>query len=155
MNIHESKAEKILGIFFTVLGIVLLTVIIPSQIAHVEKAYPQPRFFPDIVAGLIAVLGVVLFLSGLRKERAGKQATEETYSLNKVEARMVLLTLGIVSLYVAALYFIPYIPATMILLAVLITLYGQRNKVKIILPSVLLPIIIYIGFTYALKLRMP
>ena len=43
----------------------------------------------------------------------------------------------------------------MVFLAVLITLYGQRNKLKIILPSVLLPIIIYVGFTYGLQLHMP
>lgn len=103
----------------------------------------------------MTVLGIVLFASGWRKGKAPKQEDEETYSLGKKETRLVLLTLGIVILYVIILHFIPYIPATMVFLAVLITLYGQRNKLKIILPSVLLPIIIYVGFTYGLQLHMP
>ena len=155
MSLNESKAEKILGIVFTVLGILLLAVIIPSQIAYVKNAYPQPRFFPNLIAGLITVLGVVLFATGLRKGKQPDQEDGETYSLNLTEARMVLLTLVILGVYVAAMYVIPYIPATMIFLAVMITLYGQRNPFKIVIPSVCLPIIIYLAFTYALKLRMP
>ena len=155
MVLNESKAEKILGVVFTVLGVLLLAVIIPTQIAYVKNAYPQPRFFPNIIAGLMTVLGIVLFVSGWRKGKAPKQEDEETYSLGKKETPLVLLTLVIVILYVIILHFIPYIPATMVFLAVLITLYGQRNKLKIILPSVLLPIIIYVGFTYGLQLHMP
>ena len=154
MVLHQGKAEKILGVFFTLLGIVLLAVIIPSQIAYVEGGYPQPRFFPNIIAGLMTVLGIALFVSGVRKDKQ-PSPDDETYSLGKKEAQLVLLTLGIIIVYVVCLYFIPYIPTTMILLAVLITLYGQRNKLKIILPSVLLPILIYIGFTYGLKLKLP
>lgn len=61
MVLNESKAEKILGVVFTVLGVLLLAVIIPTQIAYVKNAYPQPRFFPNIIAGLMTVLGIVLF----------------------------------------------------------------------------------------------
>ena len=67
MVLNESKAEKILGVVFTVLGVLLLAVIIPTQIAYVKNAYPQPRFFPNIIAGLMTVLGIVLFASGWRK----------------------------------------------------------------------------------------
>ena len=35
MSIQESKAEKMLGIFFAVLGILLIVAIIPWQIASV------------------------------------------------------------------------------------------------------------------------
>jgi len=155
MSLNESKAEKILGIVFAVFGVLLLAVIIPSQIAYVKNAYPQPRFFPNIIAGLITVLGVALFATGLHKGKKPDQEGGETYSLNFKEARLVLLTLVILGVYVAAMYVIPYLPATMIFLAVMITLYGQRNPLKIILPAVGLPIIIYFGFTYGLMLRMP
>ena len=104
MVLNESKAEKILGVVFTVLGVLLLAVIIPTQIAYVKNAYPQPRFFPNIIAGLMTVLGIVLFASGWRKGKAPKQEDEETYSLGKKETRLVLLTLGIVILYVIILH---------------------------------------------------
>ena len=72
MVLNESKAEKILGVVFTVLGVLLLAVIIPTQIAYVKNAYPQPRFFPNIIAGLMTVLGIVLFASGWRKGESPK-----------------------------------------------------------------------------------
>lgn len=47
MSIQESKAEKMLGIFFVVLGILLVVAIIPWQIAAVETEwYNAPRFSP-------------------------------------------------------------------------------------------------------------
>ncbi len=155
MVLNESKADKILGVFFTVLGLVLLVFIIPWQIAYVEGGYPQPRFFPNIIAGLMVVLGICLFVTGLRKDKNTKLEDQETYTFVPRETRLVLLTLLIVVIYVAALNFISYIPATMIFLAVMMLLYGQRKPLRIILVAVILPIIIYLGFTYGLQLRMP
>jgi hypothetical protein len=152
MTLNESKAERILGVFFFVFGAVLLLFIIPSQIAYVQGAYPQPRFFPQVIACLFMILGVALFVGGWRKKGS---ANQETYSFQWKELRLVLLTLGIVALYVLLLNWIPYIPATIIVLAVLIILYGQRNKFKIIGVSILLPIIIYVALTYGLQLRLP
>ena len=39
MVLNESKAEKILGVVFTVLGVLLLAVIIPTQIAYVKNSH--------------------------------------------------------------------------------------------------------------------
>ena len=156
MSLKEGKAEVILGAFFFVLGVLLVFLIIPGQIRLVDGASPQPRFFPSLIAGLMGVLGVVLFAGGLRKMKTVKEEDQSvTFSLQFKELLLVVLTLVIMALYVVLLNFVPYMPATMIALAVLITLYGQRNIFKIVGVSVLLPIIIYVGLTYGLQMRLP
>ncbi|MBR6231239.1 MAG: tripartite tricarboxylate transporter TctB family protein [Lachnospiraceae bacterium] len=154
MLLKEGKAEIWLGGFFTVFGILLLAVIIPSQIKYVDGGYPQPRFFPDLISGIILVLGISLCIQGIRKKKKDSE-DQETYSFKWKETRLVLITLGIIILYVASMYFIPYLPATIVATGVLVALYGQKKIWKIILTAALVPVIIYVGMTYGLMIRLP
>lgn len=153
MSLTESKSNKILGIFFTAFSLLLLFAIIPAQIKHIPGANPSPRFFPQVIAILLFILGVTLLISGI-KGKKGKP-DDVVFSLNAKEAKLVGITLGVFVLYTAALYFLPYIPATILTMAVLMTAYGQKKKWKIIATSILLPLIIYFSFTYLLMLKLP
>ena len=154
MSIKEGKAEIYLGIFFTVMGIIFLTLIIPNQIKYIEGAYPQPRFFPNLIMAIQTVLGIALGIGGYRKVKAKKEGQEE-YTFKWKEVRLVLITLGILIVYVIALDFIPYLPATIIATGALITVFGQKKIWKIVLTSVLVPSIIYFGMTYGLQVKLP
>jgi hypothetical protein len=87
------------------------------------------------------VLGIALLGLGISGKNKPNQAI--VFSLSAKEARLVGLTLGVFALYTIALYFIPYIPATIAAMGVLVTAYGQKSVKKIVLASVLLPLIIY------------
>jgi len=152
MSVDESKIERILGILFTCFGLVLLFLIIPSQIKDVGADFPTPRSFPNIIAGCISFLGILLFISGYRK--IGKEDLK-IYSLSKKEARLVSISLGLLILYVICLSYLPYIPVTVVVLGLMIWFYGQRNWIKLISVSVCLPLAIYFAFTYLLRLKMP
>ena len=154
MKVTESKAEQILGIVFAVLGVVLITVVIPWQVKEVsyDIIFNSPRFFPSLVSALLAVMGVVMFIQGWRKR--GKEG-QETYVLEKREAILVFLTLGVMVVYTALLYVLPYIPVTIAAMAFLIWAYGQRNWKKLIVAAIVLPIIIYVMFRFGLSLKMP
>lgn len=154
MSLKEGKADVILGIFFVVFGLLLLLAIIPSQIAYVEGGYPQPRFFPNIISALITVLGASLAIGGYRKVKSNKKK-QEVYSVEKKQLILVLITLGILIVYVASMYVIPYLPATIVATGVLVALYGQKSKLKIILTAILVPLIIYVAMTYGLQVRLP
>ena len=154
MSLKEGKAEIILGAFFTIIGILTLVWIIPTQIKYVDGAYPQPRFFPDLVAALTVVLGAALCIGGIRKHKAN-QENQEAYTFKWHEVRLVLITLGVLVLYIASMYFIPYLPATIVATGVLVALYGQKKIWKILLTAILVPVIIYFGLTYGLKIRLP
>ena len=155
MSLKEGKTELVMGILFSLFGVLLLTVIIPTQIKYVNGAYPQPRFFPQVIAALIVVLGIALFVGGIRKIKSMKEEDQEVYTFRWNEVRLVMFTLVVMMIYVAVLSFISYLPATMIALAVLMAAYGQRSKLKLIGVSVLLPVRIYVGLTYGLRLRLP
>ena len=49
MFLKESKAWIIAGLFFFVLGIAMVFVIIPWQIAEVKDVLVTARFFPRII----------------------------------------------------------------------------------------------------------
>lgn len=153
MSIQESKAEKILGIFFCILGVLLILVIIPWQIKAVDTDwFNTPRFFPYLISGLMVLLGVLLLISGIKKKDMEGQ---ETYSVTKNGLFSVVITLLMICIYVGALHFIPYLPCTIVALAVLMWFFGQRDLRKLIPIAVILPIIIYFGFTELLKLKLP
>lgn len=153
MSIRESKAEKGLGIFFFVLGVLLITLIIPWQIAKVQTDwYNSPRFFPYAVSGLMVVLGALLFVSGVRKKKLEDQ---EIYSFTKKGVLSVVVTLGVIAIYVVLLSFLPYIPCTIAALGAMMWFFGLRDLRKLIPIAVLLPLLIYFGFTELLKLKLP
>lgn len=154
MSLKEGKAEIILGIFFTVLGILFLAVIIPAQIKYVEGAYPQPRFFPNLICALMSVLGISLLAGGLKKKKVDAN-DQEVYSLTWQEGKLVLVTLGVLIVYIFSMKWIPYLPATIVVTGALVTLYGQKSKLKIILTAILVPVIIYVGMTYGLMVKLP
>ncbi len=154
MKLNESQAEQILGIIFVVLGLLCTVVIIPWQIKEVpyDIVFNSPRFFPTVIAILFVFLGAALFFIGRKKRGTEGQ---ETYSLEKREGLLVLLTLGTMVVYTILLHFLPYIPVTIIALGFLIWAYGQKNWKKIVITAVILPIVIYLLFSYGLQLRMP
>lgn len=154
MSMKEGKAEIVLGAFFAAVGILFLAVIIPAQIKYIDGAYPQPRFFPQVICSLMTVLGVALLIGGVRKKKENSD-DQEVYSFKKKEMTLVLITLGIIIVYVLSMNFIPYLPATIVATGVLVALYGQKSKLKIILTALILPGIIYVGMTYGLMIKLP
>ncbi|MEA4813818.1 MAG: tripartite tricarboxylate transporter TctB family protein [Oscillospiraceae bacterium] len=154
MSLKESKAEQIIGIVFAVLGVLFAAVIIPWQIKAVQcdLLFNSPRFFPEAIAVLFIILGACMFVFGRKKK---DRADQETYSLGKKEAKLVLLTLAVMVAYTIMLYFLPYIPVTIVTLGFLIWAYGQKSWKKIVIAAVVLPILIYVSFHYGLSLRMP
>lgn len=156
LSVHEGKAQFWLGIVFMVFSLLLFLVIIPTQVKSVESAdwFNSPRLFPYCIAGLIGVLGLCQLISGIRQRNVPLDKQKE-YSISLMELRLVLITLGLLAVYVFAMQWIPYIPATIVVLAALIFLYGQKNYIKIAAVSVGMSVVIYLAFTYLLKLRLP
>ena len=101
--------------------------------------FPTPRSFPNLLAGLLIVLGIALFVAGLKRKNSTDQ---KVYSITKTEAKPALVTLLLMVLYVISLYFVPYIPATIVVLALMIFIYGQRSLIKLAGASVAVPVII-------------
>ena len=152
MSFNESRLERWSGVFFAFLSILLYFGVIPWQIRHVPGVALSPRTFPNTITAFLFVLSVALFVSGwLRRNRTG----QKIFSISGNEIKLAALTLLTVSGYTLLLYVTPYIPATVIVMAVLIRLYGQRKWWKLGLVSFILPVLIYAVFTYLLRLQLP
>ena len=154
MSLKEGKAEIFLGIFFAVVGILCIALIIPAQIKYIDGAYPQPRFFPNLIMALQTVLGIALIVGGIRKKKVDSD-DQEVYTFTWTETRLVLITLGILAVYVLAMKWLPYFPCTVVVTGALVAIYGQKSKLKILLTAVILPAIIYFGLTYGLMIKLP
>ena len=157
MFLKESKAWIVAGLFFFVLGIAMVFVIIPWQIAEVKDVLVTARFFPRIICAIMAILGADLAYLGYRKgQKAAAPGIEERkLGVSMTGAKYIVVTFGVLALYVISFSFCPFIISTPILMFVLMLFYGQRSKVKLIGVSVLLPVITYLAFTYLLQLRLP
>lgn len=157
MFLKESKAWIIAGLFFFVLGVAMVFVIIPWQIAEVKDVLVTARFFPRIICAIMAILGADLAYLGYRKgQKAAATGIEERkLGVSMTGAKYIAVTFGVLALYVISFSFCPFIISTPILMFVLMLFYGQRSKVKLIGVSVLLPVITYLAFTYLLQLRLP
>ncbi len=152
MYFNESKAWMVSGIAFFLVGLLMVFVIIPWQIAEVANADVSPRFFPTIVCSIMAILGACLFYHGYRRRH---EENQKILGVSLVGLKYIGVTFGILILYVLALNWLPYIAATILALLALMLFYGQRNWIKLIGVSVGLPLLIYFSFTYLLMLKLP
>lgn len=152
MHLNESKAWMVSGIAFFVLGLLMVFVIIPWQIADIADADVSPRFFPTAICSIMAILGACLFYHGYRRRN---EENQKILGVTLAGIKYICVTFGILILYVLSLYWLPYIASTIVALIALMFFYGQRNWVKLIGVGVGLPLLIYFSFTYLLMLKLP
>ena len=148
VRISEYKAQIGCGIFFAAFAIILYFILIPSQIEVTRQQIGQsPRFFPELLAGLLFLFAVGLTASGWRM-RDKKNQKEIVFEAKEV--KLVLVTLAIISLQTIGFAFIGYLIPAILAMAVCMYAYGQRNWLKIVLISVLVPV----GIKYLFSLQM-
>lgn len=156
MKMSEAKANKIAGIVITIVGLLLIFLIIPTQIDMVDcDWYNSPRFFPYMVSGLITILGISLFLSSLSMAKKVPEEKQEVYETKKDQFKMALGVFGIMAAYTALLGVLGYIPCTLAMLIGMMRFCGQKSWPKIIIIAVVLTLGVYFGFSKLLYLRMP
>ncbi|MDP3387774.1 MAG: tripartite tricarboxylate transporter TctB family protein [Eubacteriales bacterium] len=152
MKIKESKAEIFIGLFLFIFALLLLFYIIPTQIRFVPSATTSPRLMPRFVAIIIGVLSLTMMFFGYLKRN---RLNQKEFSISQKEAKLVILTLIVIAIYTMAVKYIRYIPTTIISLAFLMWAFGQKSKIKLVLISTAVPIVIYVFFTNFLKIRLP
>lgn len=148
VRISEYKAQIGGGIIFAIFSVLLYFVIIPSQIAVTRQQMGvSPRFFPELLAALLFLFSVGLAIGGWRM-RDRKNQKEIVFESKEV--RLVLLTLGVISLQTVGFELVGYLIPAILAIAVCMYMYGQRNWLKIVLVSVLVPV----GIKYLFSLQM-
>jgi len=153
MQISESKAQMVGGTILALFAVALYFIIIPAEIIFAQvRMGVSPRYFPNLLAGLLFIFAVALAVDGYRMRDHKKM---KSYSVTAKDLRIVLFTLGVIALQIIGFDLIGYLVPAMLAIAVCMYMYGQRNYLLIVLVSVLLPLGIKYFFEQMLQVALP
>jgi len=124
----------------------------PSSVPFLALA---PAFWPNIIMGLLCVLGVVMIIQGLRSKAQavpddGVEETFDSARLLRTGAAM-----AVLFVYYLALQKLGFVVASMLALLFYLPLAGVRQIFLIGVISVFLPIALYYFFTIVAKVALP
>lgn len=134
------KAEPIAGIITVILSVVFFIASLGFKEGTADGV-PGPGYFPIIICALLAPLGILWIIKGIR--------SKERYFILDKETRRNLktffLTILIIAVYLALWNFLPFIVSTTLFLFVLNFIYERGLKYNI-LSSVVTTASIYLLF---------
>lgn len=120
------------------------------------KMFPQgqsnvvgPGFFPGIIAAILIILGIILFIQSIRI----KKDEDIKVNLFNSENKLAYIIMGITLIYLIAINYIGFLISSIIYLTTLITLYGEKNKLKSLVASSIISSAIY--FVFNILLNVP
>lgn len=135
-----------------VTGIIILLIAALAYYATFDFAQPKipwtAESFPRLICWGMAIVGTIILITGLFKGKGEKFG----------DRKDVLRVLGVIAAAVLYLFVLPYVgfvPATIVLLAIALACYTNRNIRMIALVSLVSPIVIYLIFRYLLNVRLP
>ena len=136
---------------FLALSLALILYSLVGQYSGIRYAWKMsPYLFPLLVALLLLGLGAALLLSALRARR-GSGEREKTAEDDLVRP---LAACGLAAAYTLALKFVPFAPATAVLLALLL-LFGEKRLPALLLIPLLTTALIWLIFGAALHVALP
>lgn len=143
-----KKNLDLLSGFFLLFFSVLLMILTPSQVPLYDGSDAlSPRFLPYIVFFLIALLSVILiFQSMKRKKVIDKEEKMEEEEKLKVSLRDLFFFIAIPLFILSFSKWIGFTFASIIGLAAGLQVFGVKPWYKILLPSVLIPLIVEVGY---------
>lgn len=157
MKITQNKATKIISCILLALSLFCYFVVSPKYVPDITTFGVSPRAIPNFCFIVLAVLSVGLFIETLFKERGEKKrgAEPKMIEFSAKGLALVLYAFGVMILYQLIVYKVGYIITVAAILAGSMFILGQKNKIVILVASILIPVAYYLFFTYLLKMQMP
>ena len=111
---------------------------------------PGPSFFPWLITAALTALSLALLVQGVtRLKRANGAATD------LFDFKTPVLALTSFAIYLTALPYLGFVPASVVFFAALMWLYGSRNPIMIAAGSIASPIILFVLFRYGFNIILP
>lgn len=142
------------GIF--ILLAVVLFAIIPSQIEEPLIVLPEQasdlkaEIFPRLVAGTMLVLGIWFFFKSFSVDE-----TNQFRELDRSALSNVAVTLAVMAVYGPLMMSLGFVVSSAIMIAVLATLYGNRNFLLTAIVAIAVPVAVFFTFTKLLSTSLP
>lgn len=137
-------ANRLLGLFFAVFGLILLFVVIPGQTEVVEARWMRPQTLPDAMAAVIAVSGVVL---------AFRPRGDVAFEWRKAWRAGLYLGLIAVAVYVISLFGFEIVAPVLALTMML--MIGERRPLWLAVGAAGIPFVIWLAVPVMLGRPLP
>ncbi len=141
------RIDRYIGLSLLAFCLITYFILIPNQIEVVDLGLVGPRFFPQYTTIGLAILGVLLTISGWNKPKpvhAEKQYQRATF-----------LVMLLAFVYVAAIQYLGYVVPSILALICLMKLYGEKINFKLTLISIAVVLVLYVFFARVMNLMMP
>lgn len=155
---RRSRLDLVFGIAITMFAVVFIVWIIPTGVSvpsSVKAAPLSPAFLPYVLSASIALMGIICVLQATLGQGVPKDVSELTFSTRRTWPLRLLLVLGIF----AGFYFLPefmgMLPVAILGMGILLFVGGERNLLRGVLVSILLPLGIWLFFTQVAQVPMP
>lgn len=158
-----QKADLVIGILFVVFSVAVLLVI-PHQVQETVGATGS-GFMPKVVSyGLLGLGGLLILSSLFKMKKSNKEKEQEPHEAeaeaeSEEEADENLRRISLVAAIAVAYFFltryIGYLYATIITLAALFVVFGEKRVWMVALLSIVGAGIIYFVFTDLFYVRLP
>jgi putative tricarboxylic transport membrane protein len=163
MILCEKFKDVIAGVFVSLMGLLMYMMTYDIKTISGETADPGSTFMPRIGATFLFVFGMLIIIEGIRKYRSVriKADTSETINEKRRKMRAVLLTLGLIGVYIFLLNIIGFIYATTLYLFIQIVVLapGEKRSCKNYLYfgaiAVVLSISVYYLFYEVFSMMLP
>jgi hypothetical protein len=150
------NSDTFIGLGLAFGGIVLLILEYRTKVkkdffgALDEKIFSE-KLFPTLTLGFLIIMGTALALISIRAE--GRDREKISVYIERTRSVWLVILLSIV--YCFLLYLLGYLLSTVVILAALLRVFGLKKPLHIILPSVLIPLGLYLVFGKVLLLMLP
>jgi hypothetical protein len=134
------------GILFLVTGILFMFLSRQYQLGTAAKM--GPGYFPTILGGLMAVLGLLTLVPSIR-------ARTPEVRINKIDLRMIVLILVAVAVYALTLPKLGFIVALFLLILISSIASHEFNLKTTLISAVVLLVFSYLVFVKGLELQFP
>ncbi|WP_024334769.1 tripartite tricarboxylate transporter TctB family protein [Desulfotignum balticum] len=155
---HKYRQDFFTGTALFIFSLVLIFYLIPAYVGSSTHTEMSPRFFPKLAAVLLAVLSFMLTAVSVRgflaKKGSGTPKDPVTPRIRPDIKSGPVLSVGIVAAYFLGFEYLSFLAATPVAVALFMLTFGQRKPVRIIGISLVLTAIVYILFTYGLKVPL-
>jgi len=147
------RSDLISGALLVLFGLVMIFIIIPDQIDSTGEYGLDPKFFPVSLLWLVVIMAIALVGSRLALPAGAldDEAPIDGKNWLFIVGASLYLTAGFIAVTVVG-----FIPATILMIAVLMYLMGVRDEwLKLAAVSVVAPLFIYFAMRHVFTIQLP
>ena len=137
-----KKANIVTGLAFSVFSI--FVIMMSMQLPSSKNGVPGPGTWPIAIAVIMLLAALTVLINAIRGN------DEESLVLNTIDHYRVYISMGILIIYLIAMYYIGFCIASFSMLYAFITWFGDYKLIKRLVISTIVVAFVYLVFTRVL-----